>query len=204
MVPSILSLLVVLAVSPLLINCLEFNKLSGVLVRDKRGFNGNQSGFNGQSEGQRIRESMDIDIERPRVNVNKNTGATSSSSITNAALVNRGKGGPNLKLGQGLGVAISIQGPEGPATNSTFANTAKFNFDDNDTGNTFANAGDAGGGVSGAQTGSLINIHNNRGGLGTATSFNQANVNMFNANGQRGNGMRFGNAGAASNVGNKK
>lgn len=120
--------------------------VSGVLLRNKRGFNGNQvggfnngfngfnsgfnnnnnngfgnqfglnlplqSGFNGQSEGQRIRESMDIDIERPRVNVNKNTGATSSSSITNAALVNRGKGGPNLKLGQGLGVAISIQGPK--------------------------------------------------------------------------------------------
>ena len=198
--------------------------LSGVLERNVRDLNRNQvrfnnngfndfngfdnqpglnmqSGFSSHSEGQRIRESMDIDIERPRVRVNKNTGATSSTSVSNAALVNKGKGGPNLKLGQGLGIAISIQGPEGAATNSTFANTAKFNFDENDSGNTFANAGQTGPGVHGAITGSQINLNNNRpGGLGTANTFNQANVNMFNTNGGRGNGGRFGNASSVANI----
>ncbi|OQV26162.1 hypothetical protein BV898_00284 [Hypsibius exemplaris] len=188
------------------VNAASIYQLTGTLERHVRSFNqpmlfSQPQLQNSQQEGQNIRDS--INIQKPVVNVNKNIGATSSSSISNAALISRpnaqGQGAPNLKLGQGLAVAISIQGPQGAATNDTFSNTQLFNTEAGDFGQSFANAGNTGPNSHSAQTGTNIHLQGNRNGFGTATSFNQANVNMFNA-GRGGNGGRTGSASATGDV----
>jgi hypothetical protein len=159
-----------------------------------------QSLGNSAQQSKNIRDS--ISVQGPTVN--KNTGASSSSSISNAALISQptrlGQGSPNLKLGQGLAVAISIQGPEGAATNDTFSNTQLFNTDQNDFGESFANAGNVSPSQSGAMTGTNIRLQGSPSGFGTASTFNKANVNMF-GNGS-GNGGRFGTATALGSVNN--
>jgi len=174
-----------------------YRDLSGVLQRPVRqsGFGFGNQQMAGQNPNLRTEIADSINVQKP--NLNRNIGATSSTSISNAALIN--KGSPSLKLGQGLGVAISIQGPEGAATNDTFANTQMFNTGPNDFGQTFANAGNVAPGINTAQTGSQIHLQGDPNGFGQATSFNKANVNMFNA-GRGGNGGRTGSANAMSDV----
>lgn len=184
-------------------------RLTGVLDRQVRGFNNFDNGIQqplfltqpqpNTNDAQGIRDS----IRRPTVNVNRNTGATSSSSISSNTLINQPKtlrdGAPSLKVGQGLAVAISIQGPQGAATNDSFANTQLFNQGEGDFGDSFANAGNTGPNSNTAQTGTNVHLQNDRPGMmGTANSFNRANVNMF---GLGGNGGRTGSAVAVGSVG---
>lgn len=190
---------------------------SGLLLRDTRDVNWfpnqnrspvfpNQSGFvnqpgfsnfnnaNPQVLGAEIRKEMEAD--KPQLN--RNTGSSSSTSITSNVLANKGAN-PNLKVGQGLAVAISIKGPMGDATNDTFANTAMFGTNENDFGMAQANAGQASPGRSGTQTGTIIHLTNdNPGSPGFASSFNKANTNIFSSG--KGNGSLFGSAGATGDV----
>jgi len=167
------------------------DEITGVIYRQKRGFQ-NQQPMQPQNQNLRTEIADSISVQKP--NLNHNIGATSSTSIGNSALINNGQNGgsPSLKLGQGLAVAISIQGPEGAATKDTFDNTQMFNTGAGDVGQSFANAGNTSPHSNTANTGVNVQLQGNPNGSGSASTFNKANVNMFNVRG--GNGGQTGTA----------